>query len=93
MSVVGLKTDKTILRALRGEFHLQPGVIYMDGNSLGLASKAAERSLREMLDAWKRRGIDGWLRGEHSWYLLAEKLGAWRKEVGALCKRFPIYAG
>jgi len=64
------------LRALRDEFHLQPGIIYMDGNSLGLASKLAERSLEEMLDAWKRLGIDGWLRGEHPWYHLAEKLGA-----------------
>jgi len=64
------------LRALREEFHLQPGVIYMDGNSLGLASKAAERSLQEMLEAWKRLGIDGWLQGEHPWYHLAEKLGA-----------------
>lgn len=68
------RTDE--LAGLRGEFHLQPGVIYMDGNSLGLASKPAERSLQEMLDAWKRLGIDGWLQGEHPWYHLAEKLGA-----------------
>src|SRR5215470_11792779 len=64
------------LAPLRNEFHLRPGVIYMDGNSLGLASKPAERSLLEMLEAWKRLGIDGWLQGEHPWYHLAEKLGA-----------------
>src|ERR1700749_898429 len=64
------------LASLRGEFHLQPGIVYMDGNSLGLMSKPAERSLHAMLDAWKRHGIDGWLQGEHPWYHLAEKLGA-----------------
>jgi kynureninase len=68
------RTDE--LAFLRDEFHLQPGVIYMDGNSLGLLSKPAERSLQAMLDAWKRLGIDGWLQGEHPWYHLAEKLGA-----------------
>ena len=65
-----------VLAHVRDEFHLQPGVIYMDGNSLGLLSKPAEQSLREMLDAWKRLGIDGWLQGEHPWYHFAEKLGA-----------------
>jgi kynureninase len=72
-----LELDRTDeLAFLRGEFHLQPGVIYMDGNSLGLLSKPAERSLQDMLDAWKRHGIDGWLQGEHPWYHLAEMLGA-----------------
>ena len=64
------------LAHLRGEFHLQPGIIYMDGNSLGLSSKPAERSLQDALDAWKRLGIDGWLGGAHPWYHLAEELGA-----------------
>lgn len=65
-----------VLAHVRSEFHLQPGIIYMDGNSLGLLSKPAERSLLDMLDAWKRHGIDGWLQGEHPWYHFAEKLGA-----------------
>jgi kynureninase len=64
------------LGSLRGQFHLVPGVIYMDGNSLGLLSKPAERSLLEALDAWKRLGIDGWLGGAHPWFHLAEELGA-----------------
>ena len=64
------------LHALRDEFYLQPGVIYMDGNSLGLLSKPAERALGEVLDAWKRLGIDGWLQGAHPWFHFAEKLGA-----------------
>ncbi|MBV9694074.1 MAG: kynureninase, partial [Alphaproteobacteria bacterium] len=61
---------------LRGEFHLSPGVIYLDGNSLGLLSKPAERALLEALETWKRRGIDGWLGGGHPWFHFAEELGA-----------------
>ena len=69
--------DRTdALGALRDEFYLQPGVIYMDGNSLGLLSKPSERALAEALDAWKRLRIDGWLQGAHPWFHFAEKLGA-----------------
>jgi kynureninase len=68
--------DADALKSLRDEFHLEPGVIYMDGNSLGLLSKPAERALMEVLDAWKRLGIDGWLKGENPWYNFAETLGA-----------------
>jgi kynureninase len=64
------------LRAFRDEFFLVPGTIYMDGNSLGLLSKPAERALRAMLDSWKQLGIDGWLGGAHPWYHLSEELGA-----------------
>jgi len=61
---------------LRGEFHLTPGVIYLDGNSLGLLSKPAERALLDALETWKQSGIDGWLGGEHPWFNFAEELGA-----------------
>jgi kynureninase len=64
------------LGALREAFHLEPGVVYMDGNSLGLLSKPAERSLLEALEAWKRLGIDGWLQGAHPWFGFAEELAA-----------------
>jgi kynureninase len=63
------------LSALRDQFYLEPGVIYMDGNSLGLLSKPAERSLLDALEAWKRLGIDGWLQGAHPWFTFAEELG------------------
>jgi len=68
--------DEDALRTFRDEFFLVPGTIYMDGNSLGLLSKPAERALREMLEAWKTLGIDGWLGGAHPWYHLSEELGA-----------------
>src|ERR1700748_2088276 len=63
------------LGRLRGQFYLEPGVIYMDGNSLGLLSKPAERALMDALDTWKRQGIDGWLQGAHPSFTFAEELG------------------
>ena len=41
------------LHSYRKEFYLQPGTIYMDGNSLGLLSKRAEKTLLECLDDWR----------------------------------------
>lgn len=48
------------LVSYREEFYLNPWMIYMDGNSLGLLSKRAEKSLMKSLEDWKRYGIDGW---------------------------------
>lgn len=63
------------LRAMRNEFYLPEGAIYLDGNSLGLASKRSEMTLMNALDDWKKFGIDGWTKGENPWYHLAETLG------------------
>ncbi|MEH7613302.1 kynureninase [Gottfriedia acidiceleris] len=63
------------LRKYRDEFYLNPESIYMDGNSLGLLSKRAERTLLESLEDWKNYGIDGWTNGNHPWFFMAEKLG------------------
>lgn len=62
--------------ALRDEFYLPPDTIYLDGNSLGLLSRRAEASLFAALDAWRRRGIGGWLEADPPWYTLAETLAA-----------------
>lgn len=63
------------LSSFREEFYLKSDSIYMDGNSLGLLSKRAERTLLESLDDWKEHGIDGWTQGKHPWFSLSEKLG------------------
>ena len=63
------------LALFRSEFYVQEGTIYLDGNSLGLLSKRGEKSLLDLLDSWKRFGIDGWTEGEHPWYDLSERLG------------------
>ncbi|WP_286229911.1 kynureninase [Neobacillus mesonae] len=66
--------DADSLRQFREEFFLKPGSIYMDGNSLGLLSKRAERTLLESLEDWKEQGIDGWTKGTHPWFDLSERL-------------------
>ncbi|AXX65192.1 MAG: kynureninase [Lactobacillus sp.] len=48
------------LASIRDHFYIQPGQIYMDGNSLGLASKDAEQALLKMMDVWKTQGINMW---------------------------------
>lgn len=63
------------LAAFRNEFYISEGMIYLDGNSLGLLSKRAEESLSELLGSWKRFGIDGWTEGKYPWYDLSERLG------------------
>ncbi|MGG1663167.1 kynureninase [Brevibacillus sp. NRS-1366] len=63
------------LTCFRDEFYLKPGIIYLDGNSLGLLSKRAERTLLESLADWREHGIDGWTRGNHPWFFMAEELG------------------
>ncbi len=62
------------LARYREEFYLPQDGIYMDGNSLGLLSKRAERTLMESLQDWKELGIDGWMSGRHPWFNLSEEL-------------------
>jgi kynureninase len=64
------------LASFRDRFYLPPGVIYLDGNSLGLLSRDAETATLAALDAWKRLAIDGWLRAEPDWFTIGEHLGA-----------------
>lgn len=63
------------LAAFRERFYVQPGVIYLDGNSLGLASRDAEKALLQVLEDWKARGVEGWTRGDRPWFYMAERLG------------------
>ncbi len=56
----------------------------MDGNSLGLLSKASESSVLQILDEWKTLGIRGWLEARKPWFYFAEELGGkCAKLVGA----------
>ena len=63
------------LARFRDQFYIPPGQIYLDGNSLGLLSRAAEMSVLRTLDEWKRLGIEGWTAGDPPWFFLAEELG------------------
>ncbi|MEW9032357.1 MAG: aminotransferase class V-fold PLP-dependent enzyme, partial [Planifilum fimeticola] len=64
------------LGRFRQEFYHPEGRIYLDGNSLGLLSRRAERSLQQVIAAWRDLGIDGWTEGEQPWFDLSERLGA-----------------
>jgi kynureninase len=62
------------LAGIRERFYLPPGVIYMDGNSLGLLCRDAEQSLLRILEEWKTLGIDGWMGADIPWFRYAEEL-------------------
>jgi kynureninase len=63
------------LKQFRNEFYMKDGIIYMDGNSLGLMSKRAEKSAFDLLESWKSHAIDGWTEGDYPWFYFSEQLG------------------
>ena len=59
----------------RQMFQLPPGVIYLDGNSLGALTHAAERRVQQTLGAeWGTDLIKSW--NAHDWIELPARLGA-----------------
>ncbi len=52
-----------------------PGELYLDGNSLGPVSDAAERSLERALEEWRELGIEAWTEAERPWFRYGESLG------------------
>lgn len=79
------RDEQDPLRSVRDRFYVQPGKIYMDGNSLGLMSRDAEQAVLSALESWKTQGIDGWTEGERPWFFMAEELGALQADLfGAL---------
>jgi kynureninase len=64
------------LSRFRSRFYIPDDTIYMDGNSLGLLSRDAERSLHRVIDEWKTLGIGGWMDGKIPWFRFAEEMGA-----------------
>ncbi|HUY99438.1 MAG TPA: hypothetical protein VMU89_03745, partial [Thermomicrobiaceae bacterium] len=63
------------LAGFRERFYLQPGTIYLDGNSLGLLSRDAEAAVLDALRDWRTLGVEGWLRADPPWFYLDEQLG------------------
>ncbi len=64
------------LAHFRAHFFVPPGVIYLDGNSLGLLCREAEEETLRALQQWKELAIDGWLAADPPWFTLGEELGA-----------------
>lgn len=68
--------QKDPLRAFRDRFYqLEGGKIYMDGNSLGLASKDAEKALLDMIEVWKKEGILLWNIKDGYYFQYAREIG------------------
>ena len=58
----------------RSLFHLPPGLIYLDGNSLGLMPKSVPARLQEVARAqWGDTLIKSW--NQHGWFDLPRKVG------------------
>ena len=64
------------LGTFRARFAVPPGVVYMDGNSLGLMPDAAEAAVLRVLAEWRKHGVEGWLDAEPPWFTLAERVAA-----------------
>jgi kynureninase len=67
------------LRAFRERFHLPAGadgvpLIYFVGNSLGLMPRATRQIVKQELDDWARRGVDGHFDAATPWYSYHETL-------------------
>ncbi len=81
------------LSRFRERFYIPPGTIYMDGNSLGLLSTDAEKSLLRRLDEWKNLGIGGWLKEEKPWFVVAEETGKLASRLVGAEKNEVIFTG
>ena len=61
---------------LRNHFYTKENQIYMDGNSLGLCSKDAEKAVLRALDDWKTYGINIWSGAPTNYFLYHDVIGA-----------------
>jgi kynureninase len=62
------------LASHRARFHLPPGVVYLDGNSLGALPKATARRIREVAEVeWGQRLIRSW--NDSGWIDLPTRIG------------------
>lgn len=72
--------------------HNGKDAIYLCGNSLGLQPKAAEEYLKEQLESWQEKAVEGWFDGDKPWLgyhrevaaLVAPVVGAENSEVSVM---------
>ncbi len=66
--------QKDPIKEFRNRFYLLNDSIYMDGNSLGLMSKDAEKALLRVMNEWKTMGINVWTKASTPLFYYAEGL-------------------
>ncbi len=71
----GLDANDPLAR-FRDHFLIPAGVIYLDGNSLGLACREAESALARAAAEWRDLAIGGWTAARPPWLERGEALGA-----------------
>jgi len=75
LSQCRLLDDADPLRPLRAHFHIPPGTIYLDGNSLGVMPMAATaRATQVVQQEWGEGLIRSW--NAAGWFDLPQRLGA-----------------
>ncbi|HHS12367.1 MAG TPA: kynureninase [bacterium] len=87
------RDKKDPLRKYRRRFYRPGRAIYMDGNSLGLCSRDAKKTLMKHWTAWKRQGIGGWLNADPPWFTLGENLGRLAAPLVGACPDELVAAG
>jgi len=69
--------QQDILSKFKDRFYpLSDNKIYMDGNSLGLASKDAEQALLKVMEVWKNEGILIWNEDNGHYFNYGKNLGS-----------------
>ncbi len=61
------------LSLLRDRFELPPGLVYLDGNSLGPQGRSIQTRIDDLLDQWRSSLIAGWF--DHDWANLPRTVG------------------
>lgn len=69
------KDEQDALAAIRKRFCIQEGVIYMDGNSLGMCSVDAKEALYDVIDKWEKHGIGIWNIENSKYFMYQNVLG------------------
>lgn len=63
------------LAVFKERFYPLGDAVYMDGNSLGMMSRDAEKTLMRVIGEWRTLGIKGWGGAKIPWITYAEELG------------------
>lgn len=69
------RDEEDPLSRFRDRFAVSGDERYMDGNSLGVLSTDAERTLSRVVEEWREQGIRGWTDADLPWFWYGEHLG------------------